>query len=241
MSNHINPIEYQSFLTEQLTVLQAEQADLWEKQRPIKERLHTLYEEMEQVKAELAKIEIEEMNAEGFVPTHGNWFSEKELKLVLIGDVRSMELYRHADHLLSSRFGFSFARDGYCSETEQTKFHIALTKGDKELTKFVRDVILYFLPHLKWQTKGRYDCDLEVPEKRFDIFDHNLSAGGVSYDLVYTQDDKWIISGSYRRHEEYASLEAALDYIEQNLWYERLNKDGKRTSCSEVEEDEEDW
>lgn len=225
----------QAELLADISKLEAERQTLFELKRPIDEKLGQLYKDLDALRNLLGEVQVEEMKAENFVPSYGNWFSEKELELVLIGDHKSMTLYKYAEHLLVSRFDYAFARDGYTEETGQTKFHIALVKGDKKRTQFVKDAILYFLPHLKWKTKDRYDGVLDVAEKRFVIFEHNLSANG-TYDLIYTQDDKWSISRSYHRKDEYASLDAALQYIEENLWYERLGRNGKVVDYSYDEE-----
>ena len=177
------------------------------------------------------------MKAENFTPSSIKFFSEKELELILIGDVKSMTLFKYADNLMASRFGYAFSRSGYVQETDQTMFKISLVKGDKTRTKLVRDAIVYILPHLKWRTKDNYGRELNPQEIRFDIFEHNLSAGGRSWDLVYTSDDKWNISGRWDK-QDFPSLEAALEYIENNYWYERLDKKGKPTSYDEDEEDE---
>lgn len=215
--------------------LKEEQKSLWEEKKPIDERLSVIFNELKVLNDQKGDILIAEMKAENFVPSYGNWFSKKELELILIGNVNSMSLYRYAEELLTSQFNYSFARDGYLQETGQTQFRIALIKGDKQRTSLVKDAILYMLPHLKWRTKDRYEAVLPVAEKRFDIFEHNLSAGGSSYDLVYTSDDKWLIAERWR-NVDFDSLDLALNYIENHLWYERLQENGKTTSYDEEDD-----
>lgn len=207
---------------------------LFEKRKPIDEQLRKLSEKLDDLRERKAELQVAEMKAENFVPTPGNWFSPKELELVLLGETNSMTLYRHADWLMINRFNYAFARDGYCPETGQTVFRVSLVKGNKERTKLVKDAILFMLPHIKWRTKDSYDCDVD-PFIRFDIFEHNLSANGNSYDLVYTADKHWCIQTRWRK-DLYPSLEAALDYIEENLWYERIDSNGRATSYDEDED-----
>lgn len=222
-------------LEKRISSIELEREALFEQRRPIDERLHELYEEQKILREQKAELQVAEMKAENFVPSNGNWFSPKELELVLLGETNSMTLYRHADWLMTNRFNYAFSRDGYCPETGQTVFRISLVNGNKERTKLVKDAILFMLPHIKWRTKGRYDEEVD-PFIRFDIFEHTLSAGGSSYDLVLNKDKVWTIASRWRTME-FPSLDAALDHIEENLWYERMKPNGKTTSYDEDEDD----
>lgn len=216
-------------LQNELENLENERKELFALRAPIDEKITSNYEKIKELREQIAVIRVDEMKAENFVPSAGNFFSPKELELVLVGDHNNGTLYGYAEHLMQDRFGFAFSRYGYCHETGQSSYKIALVKGDSERTNLIKNAILYFLPHLKWRTKDGYDRDLTPHQIRFDIFEHNLSAGGRSYDLVYTSDDKWYIEERWRK-TEYPTLDAALVFIENNLWYERKKSDGSKSS-----------
>lgn len=220
-------------LQKNLQTLELHRAMLFEKRRPIDEELSSNYEKLTKAREQLAEARVAEMKEENFAPSPGNWFSEKELELILMGETNSMTLYRHSERLLQNRFNLAFSRYGYCPETEQASFRIALKKGDSARTRLVQDAIVYMLPHLKWRTKDRYDRELSHHQIRFHIFEHNLCEGGRSFDLVYTTENKWYIEERWSK-KEYLVLAEALEYIQENLWYER----DEGTSSSDYDDDD---
>lgn len=205
----------------EIKALEDKRSALFALRKPIDAQLDENYNDLKAMKELYGEYRVAQMKEENFQPSHGNWFSDKELELILTGEPGSTTEYRHAERITRDRFSGAFCNHGYVAESGQTVFRIALVKGNGARTALVRDVITYILPHIKWRTVDGYDRKLAVLEKRFHIFSESDSG---YRNLVYRQDNTWSIDSRYPG-SKYESLDSALAYIEANLWYENPNRD----------------
>lgn len=110
---------------------------------------------------------------------------------------------------------------GYFPNLQQRCVHIGLYKGAPELTAKVAAGLKEILPALKTQT---YDVgDDEVEGVLFDIFEEFLSEHGIFRLVVSKDSGKSYITkttyGTVRLVKDFPTLDEALKYIENNLYY----------------------
>lgn len=100
---------------------------------------------------------------------------------------------------------------GFNSETEQTCIQIAMIKGDKVQFDKVINGLNIVIPFLKDDKNG----DLKIR-----IMEESLSYHS-SYSLVINRKDKTFkVCRNNRSIKGFDNLEAAIAYIQENLWYE---------------------
>ena len=193
--------ESDKFLEDKLSSMEVERKELLKTLRSIRKKIITNYNLLSELREIKASKTIDEFGDEPI------W------EFILKGDTDSKIIHDYQQKFLRS---MGLARGGYNSNTNEVSLQVWLTKGDKELTKKHLDGFYIMLPHLT-----PIDDYIKVS-----IMEEACAANG-SYSLLIGQNHCYIERMYYHKPEqiaEFSTLESALEYIEDKLYYDVKEK-----------------
>lgn len=191
-------------LEAEITKLEAERQDLFKQKEPIDALLVKKYKEIERLQEIKAKIKLAEPMTD-----------DEKLAYFLEADDTSNAKYNAAQEYFRA---LDVMSSGYRRDTMQRAITITLTKGSEESFIKTKAAVEYILPALKADEDGN---------RRFDILEHTCSAGGTSYDLVIHADGTATVSSGRWNTNKPTTLDKALRYIQENVWYESVSEEDK--------------
>jgi len=201
----------------------AKRDELFKAMAPIERKLTRLYNANKRHRERIAKLKIEKAKNS----------KRTDWKYVLMADEGSQHYHYQVEALRS----IGLSRSGYCQETMQTIIQVGLIKNDPESLKTTLAGLRKVLPHIEM---GHEDKDGN-PYKYIDIRERTLSAGGVYFLAINEEVNKYAVMKTTYGHTEekisFDTLKKALTYIQQYVWYERVNERGERTDRDEYEVD----
>lgn len=210
-------------LKSKIEELSKEKEQVLSQMEPIKDKAIALYNEIESLKIEIAKIESVEINMPEMT-------EDDRIKFYLHndGDTKGMEHYKAKEQFWQD---MGFWTDGYYPAIEQQGLKVILYK-DKSTNQQTIESISKVLPHMK-TVEGIDNTRPNI--KVFGIFEHTLSEYG-SYSLFFdTDSEEWVVSiiSWHRRRDVYVtkSLEDVINYISENHSYD----------CPESEDESDDY
>lgn len=179
-----------------------ERESLFELKKPIDEKLHKTHNQLDRLRNQLSNLELKETRTE----------EETLIYFLTENDDEGMAKYKARDKYL---YDLGLGRSGYHREIQQANIQIGLTYNDSKKLEKVLTSLEKVLPHVK---------PLEDGYKHISIIEHNLSQYGSYYLLI--KDGEYKIASSYRDISKYKTLRKALEYIQEQLWYDgRDNED----------------
>lgn len=160
--------------------------------------------------------------------TNGLPLTQAEIDLLLIGDHKSTAAYRAASTIENNKL--SLKRGGYNPQTLQTTFEIKLVKGDSSVTEKTKCEIETLFPHFKTSPieVNKNDKKVTLDGVYFAIFESSLSENGIHFAVINMNTNEYHYCTTRWHHTEhkkqFASLSELLSYIENNVYYETLEK-----------------
>lgn len=199
-------------LKSKIEELSKEKEQILSQMEPLKDKAIALYNEIESLTIEIAKIESVEINMPEIT-------EDDRIKFYLHndGDTKGMEHYKAKEQFWQD---MGFWTDGYYPAIEQQGLKVILYK-DKSTNQQTIESISKVLPHMK-TIEGIDNTRPNI--KVFGIFEHTLSEYG-SYSLFFdTDSEEWVVSiiSWHRRRDVYVtkSLEDVINYISENHSYD---------------------
>lgn len=182
---------------------EARRTELFKLREPIDLEIEKLYYEIKALKEKQTEQSLEQDM--GFV--------EKFYFLMFEDGCSSdMKRYDAAKELINDELGLWMS--GYYPETEQKAVEIMLYKGEGDNLEKTYDSLCKILPLVKPIKEGK--------EKRFKLFEHTLSEGGIY--ALKNVDEKWKLTitscGRERDIKEWDNLKEALMYCQEHHYYE---------------------
>lgn len=189
--------------------LETRRQELFKQKEPIDAELVSSYDTIQNLRDKVAKIELAGLAEDGSIIYHLDMTNDSSVR-----------------HSAASKFfqdmgvmSFGFRRD-----TMQRAITITMTKGSEESFTKTKAAVETILPYLKEGEDGN---------RRFDILEHTCSAGGTSYDLVIHTDGTATVSSGRWDRQKPTTLDKALRYIQENVWYESVNEEDKENYYDE--------
>jgi hypothetical protein len=189
-------------LLTKLNDAQQERQALFDQRDPIDKKLKSNYDALEELKNEIAKLELVEPKT-----------FEQQVEYFLFEDGSvSGERYKARDNFWRDQFGpMGLYVSGYNNETQQSAFSIKLTRGaDESLQNHISQLAM-LLPYIKIGSDGY---------KLFNIFEHTLSLHGSYYFLVNERDNEYVIKRGSNVEKKFNNPLDALKYIQINHYYD---------------------
>jgi hypothetical protein len=191
-----------------LKALDLERADLLGKILPMQERVREISTEMEPLREQRDRIRYEVMPID--------W---KTVLKELVGE-HSALLRRRVEKEVRERFGMMVS--GYWSDTRELCLKVCVDRRLPDSKSKVVEGVKFFAPLLAPHTEDR-EPD-EAAYVWFGIHEHTLSQYGVYRLEVLPDLSKARLSSTvYMRYsvvEEFTSVEAAVDYIDEHHWWD---------------------
>jgi hypothetical protein len=192
--------------------LTKEREVILEQIKPFQDKVGSLYNEIQSLKAKLYAIDRDNMD-------HPEMSEDERIAYYLEndGDSKGMDHYKAKEKFWQK---LGLWPSGYYPSIQQQGLRVMLYK-DKHTNQQTIDIISKVLPHMK-TIEG---IDHNRPNiKVFGIFEHTLSEYG-SYSLFFDTDyEEWIVSiiSWHTRRDVYVteSLEDVINYISENHSYD---------------------
>lgn len=177
--------------------LEDRRSELDKLREPIEKEMVRLYEANEILRNKMDNLKIS--------------FSENDWGYILQKKHYDSSVHRNFQE--EKLFEIGLSTFGFNSETEQTCIHIGMIKGDKDQFEKVMNGLNIVLPFLKDDKNG---------ELTIHIMEESCAADGI-YTLIINRKEKSFaiyINSHFRK--SFNTLEAAVLYIQENLWYKKL-------------------
>jgi hypothetical protein len=190
-------------LEAEIARLENRRQELFKQKEPIDAELVSAYETIQKLRNKVGKIELAGLAEEGSIAYHLDMTNDSGVR-----------------HSAASKFfqDMGVMSSGYRRDTMQRAITITMTKGSEKSFEETKLVVEAIIPYLKEGEDG---------VKRFDILEHTCSAGGTSYDLCIHQDGTATVSSGRFDRAKPTTLDKALRYIQENVWYESVNPEDK--------------
>jgi len=182
-------------LSLQIKANEAKRVKLDRQKKPIEKEMVRLYHVNQKLQNEIDKIKTA---------------SEKlDWAFILECHINDSTVHHDYRNKILSSLGISSC--GYCMATQQAAIQIAMTKGDPENYKRILLGLQTVLPHLKSDKED---------EIHIHILERNLSAGGSWSIAINREESTFDILHSDRSRAVFGTLEQALKYVQENVWYQ---------------------